>query len=218
MLRQNLSTRPFYNDRAVRTALAVLAAVALGLTAFNVIEILRLERSGREARQTVAQNNTQAREMREKARLIRQSINQAQLDAVQASAREANGLIDRRSFSWTELLNFFQATLPPDVRITRVAPQVDNDGRMLVAVTAISRRVDDVNEFMDALEKTGAFVDVLSRQDMVEDDGTWRSELQAYYAVPPAESAVPSSPASEPDRGAATNTTPAANATPGAPR
>ena len=217
MLRQNLSTRPFYNDRAVRTALAVLGAIALGLTAFNVIEVFRLERAGREARQTVAQNNAQARDMRDQARVIRQSINQAQLDAVQASAREANGLIDRRSFSWTELLNFFQATLPPDVRVTRVAPQVDSEGRMLVAITAISRRVDDVNEFMDALEKTGAFVDVLSRQDTVEEDGTWRSELQAYYAVPPAESTAAPRPASEPDTGA-TNATPAVNVTPGVPR
>ena len=215
MLRQNLSTRPFYNERGVRTALAVLGVIALGLTAFNAIEILRLERGGREARQTVSQNNEQAREMRDKARVIRQSINQAQLDAVQASAREANALIDQRAFSWTELLNYFQATLPPDVRITRVAPQVDNDGRMLVTMTAISRRVDDVNEFMDALEKTGAFVDVLSRQDQVEEDGTWRSELQGYYAA--TDATAPPARASEPVTGPA-NATPAANASAGGPR
>lgn len=217
MLRQNLSTRPFYNDRAVRSVLAVLGVAALGLTAFNAIEAIRLERAGREARQTVAENNAQAREMRDKARVIRQSINQAQLDAVQASAREANALIDRRAFSWTELLNYFQATLPPDVRITRVAPQVDNDGRMLVAITAIARRVDDVNEFMDALEMTGAFVDVLSRQDTVAEDGTWRSEVQAYYSVPSPESAVPPRPASEPGKDA-TSPTPAVSATQGEPR
>ena len=120
MLRTNLATRPFYNDRGVRAGLAVLALVALGLTVFNAIEILRLESAGREARQLVAQNAAQAREMRDKARDIRQSINQAQLAAVQTAAREANVLIDRRAFSWTALLNQFQLTLPPDVRITGV--------------------------------------------------------------------------------------------------
>jgi len=49
-------------------------------------------------------------------------------------AREANALIDRRTFSWTELLNQFQSTLPPDVRIAGVAPQIDEEGRRLVQI------------------------------------------------------------------------------------
>ena len=192
MLRTNLSTRPFYNDRAVRIGLLMLALVAVGLTAFNAIEILRLERAGREARQTVAQNAAQAVEIREKARVIRQSINQAALQAVQVSARDANALIDRRAFSWTALLNYFQATLPADVRIGRVTPQVDDDGRMLVAITVFARRAEDLYEFADALETTGAFSDVLPRQLAVEEDGTLRSEVQGYYAGPAVGTASPS--------------------------
>jgi hypothetical protein len=185
MLRTNLSTRPFYNDRAVRTGLAVLALVALGLTLFNAVEILRLERAGREARQTVAQNATQAAEMRERARVIRQSINRAALQQVQLSARDANALIDRRAFSWTALLNYFQATLPADVRIISVAPQIDDDGQMLVAIQAIARRAEDLSEFVEALEGTGAFSKVLPLQQNVEEDGSWRVSIQGYYSVPP---------------------------------
>jgi hypothetical protein len=205
MLRTNLSTRPFYNDRAVRSALALLALVALGLTAFNAIEILRLERAGREARQTVSQNVTQAREMREKARVIRQSINQSALQAVQVSARDANALIDRRAFSWTALLNYFQATLPPDVRIASVTPQVDDDGRMLVAIQVFARRAEDLSEFVDALETTGAFSDVLPRQSSVEEDGTWRASIQGYYSLPAAGAAVSAPAASEPGKGIASS-------------
>lgn len=190
MLRGNLSTRPFYNERAVRTMLAVLALVAVGLTIFNVVELLRLERAGRDARQTVAQNAEQAREMREKAQVIRQGINQAQLEAVRVSARDANALIDRRTFSWTALLNYFQATLPADVRIAGVSPQIDDDGRMLVAVTVFARRIDDLSEFEDALESTGAFSSVLSRTIGTEEDGTTRAELQGYYSGPAAPAAA----------------------------
>lgn len=196
MLRTNLSTRPFYNDRAVRTGLAVLALIALGLTLFNAIEILRLERAGREARQMVASNNAQARDMRQKAQVIRQSINQTALQAVQASARDANALIDRRAFSWTALLNYFQATLPPDVRIASVAPQVDNDGRMMVSIAVFARRIEDLSEFADALEETGAFSQVLSRQTSVEEDGTLRAAVQGYYAGPAVAAASPSPTAS----------------------
>lgn len=221
MLRTNLSTRPFYNDRAVRTGLVALAIVALGLTFFNAVEILRLERAGREARQTVARNNAQARDMRQKAQVIRQSINQAALQAVQASARDANALIDRRAFSWTALLNYFQATLPPDVRIASVTPQVDDDGRMMVSIAVFARRVEDLSEFADALETTGAFSDVLPRQTSVEEDGTLRAAVQGYYSGPavaavPASAgqAVPSDRASEPGKG---NASAGASATPGPP-
>lgn len=209
MLRTNLSTRPFYNERAVRTGLIALAVLALGLTVFNAIEILRLEGQSRQARQSMAQNAAQARDLREKARVIRQSINQVQLAAVQTAANEANTLIDRRAFSWTELLNYIQDTLPADVRLAGVAPQSDESGRLLIAISVLSRRIDDLDEFIDALEQTGAFTNVLARQDSVEEDGTWQSELQGYYHSPAP--AVPPASSSEPGSG---NTTPR-NVTPG---
>ena len=184
MLRTNLASRPFYNDQGIRAGLLVLALVAVGLTIFNAIEILRLESAGREARQLVAQNASQARDMRDKARDIRQSINQAQLALVQTAAREANVLIDRRAFSWTALLNQFQLTLPADVRITGVSPDIDDQGRMMVDITVFARRVDDLSEFVEALESTGHFTEVLSRTYSVEEDGTWRADLQGYYGVP----------------------------------
>ena len=198
MLRGNLSTRPFYNERFVRNVLAALALVAIALTVFNLVEIVRLERAGRDARQTVAQNNEQARDLRQKAQVIRQSINQAQLEKVRVAARDANSLIDRRAFSWTALLNYFQATLPPDVRVAAVTPQVDNEGRMLVAISVFARRFDDLSEFQDALEGTGAFTDVLSRQLGQEEDGTLRAEVQGYYAGPAAAAATVPASASEP--------------------
>ena len=195
MLRSNLSTRPFYNDRAIRALVVALAVLAIGLTVFNAYEILRLQRQSRDSRETIARNEVQARELRDKAAVIRRGIDRVKLDAVQLAATEANALIDRRTFSWTELLNLFQSTLPPDVRIAGVMPQTDVDGRRLVQVSVYSRRAEDLAEFIDALEKTGAFSGVLSRSDQPEDSGTLRSELQAYY-TPVTTSASPA--ASEP--------------------
>lgn len=217
MLRTNLATRPFYNERGVRAGLAVLALIAIGLTLFNAIEILRLESAGREARQAVAQNAAHAREMRQKASDIRRAINQTQLAAVQTAAREANVLIDRRAFSWTALLNQFQLTLPADVRITSVSPAIDDDGVMSVVILAFARRVEDLTEFIDALETTGHFTRVLARTQSVEEDGTWRAELQGFYGVPPAAAAVAPRPSSEPGTPAPANVS-AATTAPGGVR
>jgi hypothetical protein len=184
VLRTNLSTRPFYNERVVRAALMLVAAVAIGLTIFNALRILQLTSRGAEVRSEADAAEREASRLGSEARRIRQTINRDQLAAVQVAAREANQLIDRRAFSWTDLFNRFESTLPGDVRIAAVTPQVDPDGRMLVAVTVISRRVEDLDGFIDALEKTGAFQGVLSRQEEAQEDGTLRSVIQGYYAAP----------------------------------
>lgn len=204
MLRTNLSTRPFYNTRVVRIGLAVVGLIAAGLTVFNTVELWRLQRANRELRDTVAQNESQANELRQKARTIQEAIDRSQLSQVTMAAREANELIDRRAFSWTELLNQFQATLPPQVRISSVQPQIDGAGRVLVAITVQSKQQEDLDSFIEALEKTGVFRDVLSRQDSSVEDGSLVSVLQAYYnepapaPAPPA--AIPPPAASEPGK------------------
>ena len=200
MLRTNLATRPFYNDRGVRVAIGAVAIVALGLTIFNAAEAWRLQSANRRLGQVVQNNERQARDYRDKARVSRQSLNREELAAVELRAREANQLIDRRAFSWTELLNQFQATLPPDVRITAVQPQIDPDGRLLIVVSVVSRTGEDIEEFMAAMEGTGAFSGVLSRQDTAEEDGTIKSVLQGYYhpEAAPAAAAIPAPRTSEP--------------------
>jgi hypothetical protein len=206
MLRANLSTRPFYNDRLVRVVLGLVTVVALALTAFNVSEIVRLRARGAEVRRQTEAAERDADRLQGEARRIRQTINRDQLAAVQVAAQEANQLIDRRAFSWTDLFNQFEQTLPAEVRISAVTPQVDADGRMVVSVTAVSRRVEDLDRFIEALEKTGAFQGVLSRREEAQEDGTLRSIIQGYYtatAAPAAAVTVPE-PSAAPDKPATT--------------
>ena len=48
MLRANLATRPFYNERAVHVLIAAAAAIVLALTAVNLIRIVNLSRHNTE--------------------------------------------------------------------------------------------------------------------------------------------------------------------------
>ena len=67
MIRTNLSTRPFYNERAVQMVLAAVAVVVLAITAFNAVQLIRLTASQRalgahavESEQEAARLRTQA--------------------------------------------------------------------------------------------------------------------------------------------------------------
>jgi hypothetical protein len=201
MLRTDLSTRPFYNERAVLAGIGVLAFLTAALAAFNIAQILSLTSRNSEFVQRAEASEAKAAEYRDQARKTEQALDREDLAAVQAASREANQLIDRRAFSWTLLFNQFEETLPPDVRILAVTPQVDRDGRMLVAVTVIARRDEDLDAFIDRLRSTGAFSKTIARQDETLEDGTTRAVLQGYYSavVPPAKAAA-SPPASDSNR------------------
>ena len=145
MLRTNLSTHPFYNVRAVRAVLGLAAAIVIGVSVFNGVQIARLSLAQRTLGAKAASAEAEAARLRSAAASIRSQINPRELSSVAAAAREANAIIDRRAFSWTELLAQFEATLPPDVRITSVQPQLDKDGVFSVTIGVQAREVEDLD-------------------------------------------------------------------------
>jgi hypothetical protein len=201
MARINLATHPAYNVRFVRLVCGALIAVGAGLCAFDAVQWIRLRGRDADVRLQAEQADRDARRLQAEARQVRQAVNREQLAATQIAAAEANQLISRRTFSWTRLLNQFEATLPAGVRIASITPQVDQAGRLLVAVAVVSRRVEDLDTFIEALEAGGGFREVLSRQEEAQEDGMLRSVIQGYYtpgAVVPASSPVPVPPSTAP--------------------
>jgi Tfp pilus assembly protein PilN len=109
-------------------------------------------------------------------------VDTKQIDAASAEARQANDLIDRRTFSWTELFNVFETTLPPEVRITSVRPRLlEHRSGTLLDINVISRSVDDVSTFMQNLTKTGAFSGVRPVEEHENEQGQWETSLEAVY-------------------------------------
>jgi Tfp pilus assembly protein PilN len=184
VIRTNLSTRPFYNEGAVRSWLAVLAILAVAATVFNVSRVVGYSRSDTELATQASRDEVRAAEIRATAAKLRASVDIKQVDVASGEARQANELIDRRTFSWTELFNRLETTLPPEVRITSVRPRLDRDRRIMLTIAALARGVDDVNEFMERLEATGAFANVLSRDEKITDSGQLLASLECEYVQP----------------------------------
>ncbi len=181
MLHTNLSTRPFYNERAVRALIALVALAVLVLSGYNAAQMVSLTRQQRELSVQAAEAERQARDLRVESERMRAALDRGQVESLQRAAAEANRLIDKRTFSWTRLFNQFEATLPGDVRITSVTPQSDSEGRLLLAVNVVSRRIEDLDTFIRQLEGTGAFRAVMTRQEERLQDGSLRSAIQGYY-------------------------------------
>jgi Tfp pilus assembly protein PilN len=182
-LRTNLATRPFYNVRAVHAIIGAFGLLVLGFTLFNAVELVSLTASQRTLGARAADAERQAQRLRGEAARMRTQIKQKELVSVSAAAREANRIIDRRAFSWTQLLTQLEATLPDDVRITTVQPRLDKD-IFKVGLIAEARRAEDVAAFIEALEDTGAFRNVLPLQQQTTEEGLLQVALEGTYEIP----------------------------------
>jgi hypothetical protein len=207
MVRTNLSTRPFYNERIIHLLLALAGIIVVALTAFNAIQIFALSRQNTEFSALINRDRGEAQRLNEEARRIRAGINQDELQATAGAAEEANRLIDQRTFSWTEFFNRIEDTLPADVMLTAVQPSFAKD-RNIIQMSVIGRRTEDVDAFIEKLEATGAFFNVLPAQQEETDEGLYKVLLRSEYRT--AAETAPREPAAAPaGRGAAAAAAPA---------
>jgi Tfp pilus assembly protein PilN len=181
VIRTNLSTRPFYNERMVYLWLGALAVVVAAATAFNVSRVLRYSRSDTQLATQASHDESRAVDLRRQAAQLRASVDPRQVDFAAADARQANDLIDRRTFSWTELFNRFETTLPDDVRIASVRPRLDHDRGILLNISVLARTIDDIDTFIRNLEATGAFANVRPVEEHTDEAGLLMSSLEVVY-------------------------------------
>jgi hypothetical protein len=184
MLRTNLSTRPFYNVRAVAAMLGALALVVVVFTIINAVALVRLTSAQSTLGASAEQAEADAERLRGDAIRIRAQINPDELAVVSAAAREANRIIDQRAFSWTNLFSQFERTLPEDVRIRSVTPRLERD-QFIVTVALEARRAEDVDAFVEALEQAGGFTDVLPLVVETTEEGLLAGVVEATYTAGP---------------------------------
>jgi hypothetical protein len=181
MLRNNLSSRPFYNQRAVGIALGAAAIVVLALTAFNAWQLLSLSAERRDLQNQAASSRAEVTRIRTETAQIQQGLDTSTMNGLIVWTQEANALIDRRSFSWTVFFGDIEKTLPIDVRLVSVVPRVIK-GVFTVEMAVVSRTADDLEEFTKALRETKSFRDVYPKSEQANDDGTLGAVLAASYA------------------------------------
>ena len=181
MLRTNLSTRPFYNERVVHAAAAAVAVILLAITGWQIVRVVRLSRYKTELNAAISRDRTQTAQLSGEAAAVRRGLDQKQLASVVAEAKEANLLIEQRTFSWTQLFNHLEATLPDDVMLTSIRPDFGKDGVTQVSMEIQGKGGDVIDSFWERLEKTGAFHDIEWSGVTVTDDGIHRLQMTAVY-------------------------------------
>lgn len=189
-LRTNLATRPFYNERAAQAAIVGLAIVVAVGTAVNVVRLAALTSKDSALVSETADAERRTRALRQATTQARSGLDGAGLAEVSSAVREANAVIDGRTWSWTALFNWLETNLPAEVRITGITPRIDPKGAFVLGFTVESESVEGIDRFLAALESTGRFEGLLVRQEQETDEGTIEATAEGVYKRP-AEAAEP---------------------------
>lgn len=183
MLRGNLATRPFYNERLVSLALIALTLVVVALTVFNVSRLTALSSTRSALRAQISADEAQAQAIRAGAMAVQTSVDRAALQQLAGSTRLANTLITARTFSWSTFFGYIEDAIPFDVRLTAVSPEIEK-GDTIVTMLLLGRSEADIDTFARALEDTGAFYDVLYEVADSTEEGLKRVTLRGFYYPP----------------------------------
>lgn len=184
MLKGNLATRPFYNERLVTVALGVVAIAAVLLTAYDVKRLMDLSARRTAATARLDADRRETTRIRGQAEALQQTVDRPTLGRLSAATREANTLIDQRTFSWTRLFSLLESTLPPDVKLVSISPRQEK-GTSRVTMMLVLRQLEDVHVFCANLRDTGAFYDVSPTDSQRQDDGTYSAQVDASYLPRP---------------------------------
>jgi hypothetical protein len=181
MLRGNLATRPFYNQRLVTLLLLLVAVGVAALTLFNVREFMALSAKRGELKTRIDQDRAEADRIAGENARLRQTVDYAALRRLSGDTAEANTLIDERTFSWTTFFTIVQDAIPYDVRLISVTPKIEKT-RIQIRLVAFAKSQADLYEFIARLQRTKKFRDSLITSQQIQDDGvSVIAEMQGDY-------------------------------------
>jgi Tfp pilus assembly protein PilN len=177
----NLATRPFYNERAVQGLITAVGVIVLAATVFNLWQLATLTQRERTLTAERSAADAKIDSARRQATRARSGLDRERLAAVAAAVREANMVIDGRTFSWTALFNWLETALPADVRIISIQPRTTTDGQFVLSLTVEARGVGAIDTFISRLEATNRFRGLLVRSESETEEGTIEATVEGEY-------------------------------------
>lgn len=176
----NLASKPFSN----RLLPWALTAIILFFSVIGLVLVVRLTtvaNSQAAATQTEINNLRQQEQgLVSTAQQVKNSLTPEQQQAVPA----AHQLVDRRSFLWSRLLVDLEASLPANVRVSRIAVRdVTTQGNQTIAeldLAVFAKNPATINDMISTMHQEGVFQPELRSQNLQKGRGESGTEYELY--------------------------------------
>ena len=153
----NLANQPFRNRALPWTITAIVTVASLLALVLIVRASMTTNTEANRVERDVNSLREQAKALQKRAEEIKEALTPDQLQTLQA----AHTLVDRKRFSWSRLFADLEASLPSNVRVTRInVRDVTLRGNQTYAeleLTVIGKSDADVTHMIGEMDRAGIF-------------------------------------------------------------
>jgi len=181
--RLNLASKPFRNRVLPWTVTALVAISSIVALLFIAQSTFRTNTSISTTQKDVNELRKQLDALMQKAKAVETALTPDQ----KRDLKYAHGLVDRKAFSWSRLFADLEASLPGEIRVTKIAVKGVGvqDGRPVADLDLVvsSKAASDVTQMIEDMESQGIFHAVLVAQNPQRGKGETGSEydLNVHY-------------------------------------
>jgi Tfp pilus assembly protein PilN len=153
----NLASQPFHRDRPILFASGAVALLLVGSLILLISLAVADRHRSRNTRRVIAQLDKQIEQT---------TVEQSRLDALLRRPENAevlerslglNALLYRKGISWTRLFADLEKTLPPNVRLVMIRPQVVSEKQINLDMVVAAQAMAPVYDMVKALESSEVF-------------------------------------------------------------
>lgn len=192
--RLNLSSNPFRNRFLPWTITALVAVLSIAALLLIAESTFRTNAKIVAAEHDITGLRKQTDTLKQQAQAVETALTPDQ----KRELKYAHALVDRKSFSWSRLFVDLEASLPGEIRVTRIAVKgVGMQGDRPVAdldLVVASKSADTVTQMIEEMESGGIFHAELVSQNPQRGKNEVGSEFElnvhyvprAGYAIEPA--------------------------------
>jgi type IV pilus assembly protein PilN len=180
-VRLNIATKPLESHRRFLAGAGVLALLGgiifLGL-GWHVYSTLRAQEVLRHKEED---NNRRALLLEQRRKELDAFFARSENAKLKERAAFVNGIIDERSFDWTQMFMDLERIVPVGVHVVSIQPQLEK-GHMFVRLMVAATTDESKIKFLHAMENSAAFsnVELLSVHG-AQNSGDQSLELHAIY-------------------------------------
>ncbi len=157
----NLSTRPFPAYRVINVALGVVFVVLLLITVWQAWGFVRFSSMARDIRGDEQNAGVEAESLGKHVAALESRLDRPEAAAKLNEIGFLNGLIARKDLSWTRLFANLEDMVPESVHLISLRPDVMESGPIVLHLDVVGRSIADVSRFIEALEKSPEFENVV---------------------------------------------------------
>jgi hypothetical protein len=177
----NFATAPFRNNTPYYLGYGLGTLALIAFTTYNSWAFFAYSESRALLESDQAAKKVKLEQLYQDTARLQEQIKKENLEAVNSRAAFTNGLLDRRRFSWTDLLNSLEEIQPYQVRLLSLLPRIQDKG-ILIDARAVAKDLQAFWNFQQNLQNHPKFRRVYpGGYQRIEDTDEYIFNIQFNY-------------------------------------